>query len=177
MRFSRQFGKLPFGYDHKYVYSHIGYNLKATDLQAAVGCAQIKKLPRFIQARKKNFAYLYKNLKKYESYFILPEAAADSEPSWFGFPILIKERAPFTRADIVPYLENRKIATRMLFGGNLLKQPAYTAIKYRLAGDLKNTDFIMNNLFWIGIYPGISRKMLDYILKSIDDFIMKRDVF
>lgn len=170
-RFSWQLGKLPFGYDHKYIYSHIGYNLKITDMQAAVGVAQLKKLPRFIEVRKKNFAYLHNHLKKYEKYFILPEATENSEPSWFGFPILVKENAPFTRNDIVNYLEKNKIATRMLFGGDLTKQPAYQNIKYRAVGSLKNTDIVMNNLFWIGVYPGITREKFDYIVKILNKFL------
>ncbi len=170
-RFGQKFGDLPHGYDHKYVYSHIGYNLKVTDMQAAVGVAQLKKLPRFIEVRKKNFAYLHNHLKKYEKYFILPEATENSKPSWFGFPILVKENAAFTRNDIVNYLEKNKIATRMLFGGNLTKQPAYQNIKYRAFGSLKNTDIVMNNLFWIGVYPGITREKFDYIVKILNNFL------
>lgn len=170
-RFSQHFGKLPYGYDHKYVYSHIGYNLKVTDMQAAIGVAQLKKLPRFIEARKKNFAYLHNHLKKYEKYFILPEATKHSEPSWFGFPILVKENAPFTRNDIVNYLEKNKIATRMLFGGNLAKQPAYQNIKYKTVDSLKNTDLVMNNLFWIGVYPGITKEKIDYMVKIFNKFL------
>ena len=172
-RFSQRFGKLPYGYDHKYVYSHIGYNLKVTDMQAAIGVVQLKKLPKFIEARKRNFAYLHNHLKKYEKYFMLPQATKNSEPSWFGFPILLKKDASFTRNDIVHYLEENKIATRMLFGGNLIKQPAYTNIKYRISGFLKNTDLIMNNLFWIGVYPGITEEKREYMLKIIDDFFKK----
>jgi CDP-6-deoxy-D-xylo-4-hexulose-3-dehydrase len=170
-RFSQQFGNLPFGYDHKYIYSHIGYNLRVTDMQAAIGCAQLGKLPRFIEARKRNFKFLYELLKKYESYFIFPQAEKCSDPSWFGFPILVKENAPFTRHDIVSYLEDNKIATRMLFGGNLLKQPAYMNIKHRVVGGLKNTDLVMNNLFWIGVYPGINKLMLNYIKSILSKFI------
>ncbi len=169
-RFSWKLGKLPFGYDHKYIYSHIGYNLKITDMQAAVGVAQLEKLPRFIEERKKNFAFLYENLKKYEKYFILPRPTKNSEPSWFGFPISIKEDAPFTRADIVNYLEENKVATRMLFGGNLSKQPAYLNVKYRIFGSLKNTDLVMNNLFWIGVYPGLTKEKLDYVGQTIYQF-------
>lgn len=169
-RFSQQFGKLPLGYDHKYVYSHIGYNLKVTDMQAAVGCAQLAKLPKFIEARIKNYKYLYDNLKKYEQYLLLPEPVKNSEPSWFGFPILVKDNASFTRADIVNYLENNKIATRMLFGGNLIKQPAYENIKYRLHDNLNNTDTVMNNLFWIGVYPGITKVKIEFIIKIFDSF-------
>ena len=170
-RFSTQYGKLPFGYDHKYVYSHIGYNLKITDMQAAVGVAQMEKLPLFIQKRKKNFSYLMHSLKKHEKYFILPAPARGASPSWFGFPILVKETAPFKRADIVNFLEDNKIATRMLFGGNLIKQPAYEDVKYRVFDSLKNTDMVMNNLFWIGVYPGLNKRMLGYIVKTFDTFI------
>lgn len=170
-RFGWQLGKLPFGYDHKYIYSHIGYNLKITDMQAAVGVAQLEKLPKFIEARRKNFAFFYENLKKYEKYFILPQATKDSEPSWFGFPVLVKGDAPFTRADIVNYLEENKIATRMLFGGNLTKQPAYENTKYRIFGDLKDTDLVMNNLFWIGVYPGITEEKLKFIDGVIKEFM------
>ncbi len=173
-RFTQKFGQLPFGYDHKYVYSHIGYNLKATDLQAAVGCAQLGKLPFFIRARQQNFDRLYGIFKKYEDYLLLPQAQKNSSPSWFGFPVLVKPAAPFSRAQIVDYLEKNKITTRMLFGGNLLKQPAYQQIKYRLAGNLKNTDLVMNRLFWIGVYPGISLKMLTYIEATLAEFFKKK---
>jgi len=172
-RFNQKFGDLPYGYDHKYVYSHIGYNLKVTDMQAAIGVAQLEKLPRFIAARKKNFCLLKKYFKKYEDYLILPESTKGSDPSWFGFPILVKENAPFTRNDIVNYLEDNKIATRMLFGGNLTKQPAYKNVKYRISGDLRNTDLVMNNLFWIGVYPGLTKLMLSYIEKTLNNFFKK----
>jgi CDP-6-deoxy-D-xylo-4-hexulose-3-dehydrase len=172
-RFSWQMGKLPMGYDHKYIYSHIGYNLKVTDMQASIGLAQISKLPSFIKTRIKNFNSIYNFLKKYEKYFILPVSIKNSQPSWFGFPILIKTNAPFSRNDIVNYLESNKIATRMLFGGNLLKQPAYQNIKYRIVGDLKNTDIVMNNLFWIGVYPGIRKEQLKYIEKIFSEFFRK----
>ncbi len=170
IRFSWQLGKLPKGYDHKYIYSHIGYNLKVTDMQAAIGLAQLKKLPKFIKARKENFNFIYKFLKKYDKYLILPEVNKNSESSWFGFPILVKPDAPFARAEIVNCLEKNKIATRMLFGGNLLKQPAYENIKCRTYGDLKNTDIIMNNLFWIGVYPGLTKEKLVYVEKVFKDF-------
>ncbi|MDP3042488.1 MAG: lipopolysaccharide biosynthesis protein RfbH [Candidatus Omnitrophota bacterium] len=172
-RFSQKFGDLPYGYDHKYIYSHIGYNLRVTDMQAAVGCAQLEKLPGFIKARKKNFAFFMKHFRKYDKYLILPEAAVGSGPSWFGFPILVKEGAPFTRNDIVNYLEANKIATRMLFGGNLTKQPAYKNAKYRIFGDLKNTDLVMNNLFWIGVYPGLNHLMLGYMKDTFKGFFSK----
>lgn len=170
-RFSWQLGKLPPGYDHKYIYSHIGYNLKVTDMQAAIGVAQLKKLPSFIKARKNNFTAVYKFLKQYDKYFVLPKAMKNSEPSWFGFPLLVKQSAPFSRNDIVNYLEDKKIATRMLFGGNLIKQPAYVNIKYRAPVIFKNTDLIMNNLFWIGVYPGITKEKLDHMIKIFDVFL------
>ena len=169
-RFSWKLGKLPFGYDHKYIYSHIGYNLKITDMQAAIGVAQLKKLPQFIKARRRNFNLLQKFLKKYDEYFILPKETKNSEPSWFGFSILVKKTAPFSRNDIVNYLENNKISTRMLFGGNLLKQPAYENIKCRVFGSLTNTDAIMNNLFWIGVYPGMTKEKSNYIKKIFSKF-------
>lgn len=173
-RFGWQLGKLPFGYDHKYIYSHIGYNLKITDMQAAIGVAQLKKLPTFIEKRRGNFRMLYEELKKYERYFILPQATEHSEPSWFGFSVVVRENAPFTRSDIVGYLEENKIATRMLFGGNLIKQPAYQSIKYRAFGSLKNTDRVMNDLFWMGVYPGITDGMMRYMLDKIEEFFRAR---
>lgn len=169
-RFGWQFGELPQGYDHKYIYSHIGYNLKVTDMQAAIGHEQLKKLPDFIKARKRNFKRLYEGLKKYEKYFVLPEIEKEADPSWFGFPILVKENAPFTRAEIVEFLEENKISTRMLFSGNLIRQPAYKNAIFRIVGKLDNTDMVMNNLFWIGVYPGINDQMLDYIIETIDRF-------
>ncbi|MFA6371665.1 MAG: lipopolysaccharide biosynthesis protein RfbH [Methanothrix sp.] len=169
-RFGWQMGSLPDGYDHKYVYSHIGYNLKATDMQAAIGVEQLKKLPEFLRIRKANFKTLYDNFRKFERYFILPKAAANSDPAWFGFPLTIREGASFSRADIVNYLEKRKIATRMLFGGNLVKQPAYLNIKSRIVGLLENTDRVMNNLFWVGVYPGITENQMDYMIKTFNDF-------
>lgn len=173
-RFLQQFGDLPLGYDHKYVYSHIGYNFKVTDLQAAIGCAQLDKLPGFIAARRKHFHYLYARLKRFDTYFILPSWPKDSKPSWFGFPILIKENSPFDRAAIVEFLERNKIATRMLFGGNLIKQPAYKNVRYRVSGSLKNTDAVMNNLFWVGVYPGLTIKALEYVAGKITDFLKAR---
>lgn len=170
-RFEWQLGDLPHGYDHKYIYSHIGYNLKVTDMQAAVGVEQLKKLPGFIEKRKENFSILYHALKKYESSLILPFQTEHSDPSWFGFPLLVRDDTPFSRGDLVKHLEYHKIATRMLFGGNLLKQPAYSEINYRLIGPLDNTDLVMNNLFWIGVYPGLSKEMLHYILAVFDKFI------
>ena len=172
-RFGWKLGKLPFGYDHKYIYSHIGYNLKITDLQAAVGVAQLKKLPRFIKIRRGNFLALYNFFKKYEKYFVLPQTTENSKPCWFGFPILVKPDAPFTRAEIVNYLEKNQIATRMLFGGNLTKQPAYENVKYKIHHSLQNTDLVMNNLFWIGVYPGITKEKLNYVIKVFTEFLEK----
>jgi CDP-6-deoxy-D-xylo-4-hexulose-3-dehydrase len=170
-RFGWQLGDLPHGYDHKYIYSHIGYNLKLTDMQAAVGVAQLKKLPAFIKKRQENFQYLYDGLKDLEEYLILPEATPNSSPSWFGFPITIREDAPFTRNELVRYLEERKIATRLLFGGNLTRQPAYEEIKCRIVGGLKNSDRVMNQTFWVGVYPGLDQNRLGYIIEVINRFL------
>jgi len=166
-RFDRQLGSLPHGYDHKYTYSHVGYNLKATDMQAAVGVAQLEKLDGFIEARRRNFAELCEGLCGLEEFFILPQATAGSEPSWFGFPIAVRESAPFTRNQATQYLEERHIATRLLFGGNLVRQPAYRDRAFRVAGPLENADFVMNQVFWIGLYPGIGPAMLDYMLETL----------
>ena len=165
-RFEWQLGKLPYGYDHKYVYSHIGYNLKLTDIQAAIGVAQLKKLPAFVEARRRNFQRLYEGLRDMEEFFILPETTAGSNPSWFGFPLAVKSKAAFTSNQAAQYLEDHKIATRLLFGGNLVRQPAFqdNDIQYRVVGDLKNSDFVMNQVFFIGVYPGLTDEMLDYIL-------------
>lgn len=170
-RFGWQLGELPFGYDHKYIYSHIGYNLKITDMQAAIGVEQLKKLPSFIEARKRNFKLLYYALKKYEKYFILPEIEKGADPSWFGFLLTVREDAGFTKNDIVNYLENNKIATRMLFAGNIIHHPSFGNVKYRTFGDLTNTDRIMNNTFWIGVYPGLTDEMITFILDVFDKFI------
>lgn len=175
-RFSQKWADLPLGYDHKYVYSHIGYNLKVTDMQAAIGCAQLKKLPDFIKCRRSNFNTLYEGLRPYEDFLLLPEASAGAQPSWFGFPILVKKNAFFSRADIVTYLENRRIATRMLFGGNLLRQPAYQRIRHRTIGALVNTDRVMNDLFWIGVYPGLTTAMLDYMLETFRLFFKTKKI-
>ena len=173
-RFGWKLGELPFGYDHKYIYSTIGYNLKTTDLNAAMGLAQIEKLPRFIEARKKNFAELYEYLKQYQQYLILSKWLDGAEPSWFGFLISVREGAPFKRAEFVEFLESRKIGTRMLFGGNLLRQPAYIGIKCRKVGSLKNADFVMNNTFWIGVHPGIDRERIEYLKTTIGEFFAIR---
>lgn len=166
-RFDWQLGDLPYGYDHKYIYSHIGYNLKVTDMQAAIGVAQLKKLPRFIVARRQNFQTLYDGLRDLEEFFVLPQATPHSEPSWFGFPLAVKSSAPFTRNQVVAFLERHKIATRLLFGGNLIRQPAYRDTPHRVVGNLANADFVMNNVFWIGVYPGLTDEMLEYILDCL----------
>jgi CDP-6-deoxy-D-xylo-4-hexulose-3-dehydrase len=169
-RFDWKLGDLPQGYDHKYIYSHIGYNLKVTDMQAAIGVEQLKKLPGFIEKREENFQLLFRELKKYEQYLVLPQNNLNSDPSWFGFPLLVKPGAPFTRDEIVHYLEDKKIATRMLFGGNLIKQPAYSGMNSRVVDSLKNTDLVMDNLFWIGVYPGLTDQMIKYINDTFAHF-------
>jgi CDP-6-deoxy-D-xylo-4-hexulose-3-dehydrase len=172
-RFDWQLGTLPCGYDHKYTYSHVGYNLKATDMQAALGVSQIDKLPEFIARRKANFAYLKNALKPLEEFLVLPEATPNSDPSWFGFPIGVKKDAPFKRDQLTAALEAQKIGTRLLFAGNLTRQPAYEGWEYRVSGDLTNTDFVMNNVFWIGVFPGLTEPMLDFIVKTATDFVVK----
>ena len=166
-RFEWQLGELPCGYDHKYTYSHIGYNLKATDMQAAVGVAQLKKLPGFIEQRRANFAYLKNALAGTEEFLILPEPTPRSNPSWFGFPLTLRESAPLTRNALIQYLEQRNIKTRLLFGGNMLRQPAYIDIERRVVGEMRNTDRIMNQTFWVGLYPGLSRAMLDHTASAL----------
>jgi CDP-4-dehydro-6-deoxyglucose reductase, E1 len=173
-RFDWQLGALPHGYDHKYTYSHIGYNLKATDLQAAVGVAQLKKLPRFIEARRANFQSLYEGLSDLQEFLLLPQATPNSEPSWFGFPIAVRREAPFLRDELVRHLESRKIATRLLFAGNLLRQPAYRGMTHRVVGSLANSDFVMDRVFWIGVYPGLTPPMIRFVLDTIRDFCLTR---
>jgi CDP-6-deoxy-D-xylo-4-hexulose-3-dehydrase len=168
-RFDWQLGTLPCGYDHKYTYSHIGYNLKVTDMQAAVGVSQLDKLDAFIAARKKNFAALKNGLKPLEDIFLLPEATPGSDPSWFGFPLAVRPESGLTRGRVTGYLESRKIGTRLLFGGNLVRQPAYKDVEYRVVGDLKNTDYVMNNVFWIGVYPGLNDSMLQHMINSLGE--------
>jgi CDP-6-deoxy-D-xylo-4-hexulose-3-dehydrase len=173
-RFEWQLGDLPYGYDHKYIYSHIGYNLKLTDMQAAVGVAQLKKLPQFLEARKRNWKLLYEGLKPLEEFLILPQPTPGSDPSWFGFAITVRPAAPFTRNDLVRYLESRKIATRLLFGGNLIRQPAYQGVPYRVVGELKNTDTVMNYTFWVGVYPGLTEQMIAYVVETVTTFVLKQ---
>ncbi len=170
-RFDWQLGTLPCGYDHKYTYSHVGYNLKATDMQAALGCSQMDKLPAFIAKRKANFAYLKEALKPLEEFLQLPEATEHSDPSWFGFPIGVKAGAPFTRDRLTKVLEANKIGTRLLFAGNLLRQPAYEGWEYRVVGEMTNTDYVMNHVFWIGVFPGLTTEMLDYIAATAIKFV------
>lgn len=177
LRFTGQYGELPQGYDHKYVYSHFGFNLKITDMQAAIGCAQLEKLDYIIKARRANYKTLYDGLKDVPG-LILPVAENNSNPSWFGFLIAVEETAGFTRNELTGFLEGRKIQTRNLFAGNLIKHPAFdemrqTGAGYRVVGELKNTDFIMNNGFWIGVYPGMTTDMLNWMIESIKEFCTK----
>lgn len=173
MRFTQKFGELPLGYDHKFVYSHIGYNLKATDLQAAIGVAQLKKIDAFINRRKENFRYLYNRLKPYEDYFILPKALPEADPSWFAFPLTVRENSGITRKDVVNSLEKGKIMTRTLFSGNLIKHPAYLNVKKRVASSLEVTDGVMNRTFFVGVYPGISVEMIEYVGDIFDEIVRK----
>jgi len=166
-RFGWQLGDLPSGYDHKYTYSHIGYNLKLTDMQAAVGVAQLEKLDGFVEARRHNFRALREGLAGVEEFFVLPEATTGAEPSWFGFPIAVRPDAPFSRNQVTRYLEDRKIATRLLFGGNLARQPAYRESHFRVVGSLSQTDAVMNQVFWIGLYPGIGPVALEYMVETL----------
>jgi CDP-6-deoxy-D-xylo-4-hexulose-3-dehydrase len=170
-RFDWQLGDLPCGYDHKYTYSHVGYNLKATDMQAAVGVAQLAKLPGFIEARRRNFQILKEGMRDLEEFFILPEATPNSEPSWFGFPLAVRPDAPFTRDQVVRELESKKIGTRLMFAGNLLRQPAYRDIRHRVVGELPNSDFVMNQVFWIGVYPGLDVPELAFVLDTFHGFV------
>jgi len=172
-RFGWKLGDLPFGYDHKYTYSHLGYNMKITDMQAACGLAQLDRLDSFIKKRKDNFNYLFKNLKDLKDFFILPEPEANSEPSWFGFPLSLRINSKYNRGDIIQYLNSNKIGTRLLFSGNLIKQPYMKDVNFRVYGQLKNTDFVMNNTFWVGLYPGLSLKHLEYIIDKLKDYFKK----
>ncbi|MBQ9502605.1 MAG: lipopolysaccharide biosynthesis protein RfbH [Lentisphaeria bacterium] len=175
-RFTRKFGKLPLGYDHKYVYSHFGYNLKVSDMQAAVGCAQLEKFPSFVEKRKENFRRLYDGLKDLPELRLF-EKYPESDPSWFGFLITLTERAKFTRNELAKYLEEHNIQTRNLFSGNILRHPCFETLReeedYRVVGSLTNTDRIMNDAFWIGLYPGMGNEKLDYMIRTIREFISK----
>jgi CDP-4-dehydro-6-deoxyglucose reductase, E1 len=172
-RFGWQLGDLPFGYDHKYTYSHLGYNMKITDMQAACGLAQLESLEKFIKKRKENFDFLCKNLKDLEEFLILPEPEKNSEPSWFGFPLSLKKNNQYNRNDLIKYLDANKIGTRLLFSGNLTKQPYMKNINFKVHGNLTNTDFIMENTFWIGLYPGLSIKHLEYACEKIRSYFRK----
>ncbi len=169
-RFEWKLGDLPEGYDHKYIYSHIGYNLKATDMQAALGVTQLAKLDFFIQRRKENFNYLESALSKVEGISIA-KASPHSDPSWFGCPITLDPKHPVNREELLRFLDSRKIGTRLLFAGNILKQPAYKDVDFRVVGDLTNTDIVMKRSFWVGVYPGLTKRMLDYVIDSISDFM------
>ena len=170
-RFCQQLGDLPYGYDHKYTYSHLGYNLKITDMQAACGLAQLDKAPQFIQARKDNYAFLKERLKDCEEFVNLPEPTEHSDPSWFGFPITLKENCPVTRLDLLTYLDQNKVGTRLLFAGNLTRQPYMKGTNYRISGDLTNTDNVMNNTFWIGVQPALTREMLEFAAQKIETYL------
>lgn len=169
-RFDWQLGELPHGYDHKYTYSHLGYNLKVTDMQAAVGVAQLGKLDRFISARKANYELLRKGLDRFEEFLILPEASPHGDPAWFGFPLTVRPGARFTRDDLIAHLQANKIATRFLFAGNIVKQPYFNSISHRVVGTLTQTDLIMHNTFWVGTYPGVSTAMVTYMIGCFEDF-------
>ena len=173
-RFDWQLGSLPKGYDHKYIYSHLGYNLKMTDMQAACGLAQMDRIEGFIDKRKKNFNYLKKGLQPFSDLIILPEATKNSDPSWFGFPITIKPESRINRIDLLRFLDNHKIGARLLFSGNIIRQPYFKNLNYRIFGELTNTDVIMNHSFWLGVYPGINEKMLDFIIAKISVFLSKK---
>ena len=170
-RFCWKLGNLPEGYDHKYTYSHLGYNLKITDMQAACGLAQLDKAPAFIKARKDNFAFLKERLADCEEFMYLPKATEHSDPSWFGFPITLKESCPISRLDLLTYLDQNKVGTRLLFAGNLTRQPYMQGQTYRISGDLTNTDNVMNNTFWIGVQPALSREMLEYTVRKIEVYL------
>lgn len=173
-RYDWQFGTLPAGYDHKYTYSHLGYNLKITDMQAAVGLAQLKKLPEFIARRRENWQYLYMRLNDLAEYFQMPFATIHAIPAWFGFLLTVCEDAPFEREELIRYLNDKRIDTRLLFGGNLTRQPAYQNVEYRIAGELANADVLMNRAFWIGVYPGLTTAHLDYVIEIFHEFVKEK---
>ena len=178
-RYDQKYGDLPLGYDHKYVYSHFGYNLKATDLQAAIGCAQLEKINKFTELRRQHWSMLREGLKEVEDMIIMPEKAPNSEPSWFGFLMTVKDEAPFTRDELSSHLEKKNIQTRNLFAGNIIKQPCFDEMResqtgYRVVGELKNTDKIMTSSFWIGVYPGMKESQINYMIKTICSFVKER---
>ena len=170
-RYEWQLGELPEGYDHKYTYAHLGYNLKSGDIQAAIGLAQLERLDNFIEARRSNWNYLYEGLRGLQEFIMLPAAAENSDPSWFGFAITVLESSKKNRNEIVKELDVRKIGTRLLFGGNLLRQPAFSGTPRRVIGDLRNSDIVMNQTFWIGVWPGLTEEMLDYVIESLHEII------
>lgn len=176
-RFDGQYGELPRGYDHKYVYSHLGYNLKVTDMQAAIGCEQLKKFPAFIERRRHNWSYLREALSPLEDRLILPEPAANSIPSWFGFLLTVRPESGLERNDVTRSIESKNVQTRLLFSGNLIKHPCFDQIRdtdaYRVAGSLEQTDFIMNNTFWVGVYPGMTDEKLDYMAQAIAEAVRR----
>jgi CDP-6-deoxy-D-xylo-4-hexulose-3-dehydrase len=174
LRFCQELGELPFGYDHKYTYSHIGFNLKATDMQASIGLSQLKKADHFVARRRENFALLYNTLKPFEEHFILPQATEHADPSWFGFLITIRDGSPVDRNGLVQHLEENKIGTRLLFGGNLTKQPAYKDANYRIFNNLDNTDKVMKDSFWLGVWPGLVSEHYEYIQEQIAKYIKGR---
>jgi CDP-6-deoxy-D-xylo-4-hexulose-3-dehydrase len=169
-RFCWKLGDLPEGYDHKYTYSHLGYNLKITDMQAACALAQMDRLDGFVQARKDNFDYLYQRLRSCEEFIELPKATPGSEPSWFGFPVTLRPAANSRRVDLLTYLDQHKIGTRLLFAGNLVRQPYMAGRNYRISGEMTRTDRIMNDTFWLGVYPGLTRPMLDHVADTLETF-------
>jgi CDP-6-deoxy-D-xylo-4-hexulose-3-dehydrase len=170
-RYDWTLGELPAGYDHKYTYSHLGYNLKSGDIQAAIGLAQLDRLESFIELRRRNYSHLRANLKGLEEYLMLPEATKESDPSWFGFALTVRQGSPKTRNEIVQALNEAKVATRLLFGGNLLRQPAFIDTPRRVVGELTNTDVVMNDTFWIGVWPGLTIPMLDYIIANLYEIL------
>jgi len=174
-RFAWLLGQLPPGYDHKYTYSHVGYNLKLTDMQAAIGVAQLRKLPGFIEARKRNWQRLRDALGELEDFLILPRAIENADPSWFGFAVTVREGAPFDRKSLVEFLESRRIATRPLFAGNLTRQPVFQGVNYRVSGDVNNTDTIMQRTFWVGVYSGLTEAMMDYVADTFRQFVRQVD--
>jgi len=170
-RFDWKFENLPFGYDHKYTYSNLGYNLKIGDIHSAIGLAQLERLELFVESRRANWEYLHTGLKKFEDFLILPSATPNSNPSWFGFAITIKKSAPFERVELINYLDTHKIGTRLLFGGNLTRQPAFSKTNFRIHGDLSNSDYVTENTFWIGVWPGLTESHLEYMVGKISEFI------
>jgi CDP-6-deoxy-D-xylo-4-hexulose-3-dehydrase len=170
-RYEWKLGELPEGYDHKYTYSHLGYNLKSGDIQAAIGLAQLDRLTSFVEKRKHNWNYLYRNLKSLEEFLLLPKTTLHSDPSWFGFAITVKRDSPISRNDLVKLLNDKKIGTRLLFGGNLLRQPAFIGTPRRVVSNLKNSDIVMNDTFWIGVWPGITIEMMDYMADRLHQIL------